>query len=374
MYDWGPYVSVAERLANARAAMRKRAAAGHPVDPIRIEGRTIARTPWGKAWCDNMESYSDFSNRLPRGRRYARNGSVVDLQLQPGRIDAYIAGSKTYHASISVTTVEPARWRAMCTDCGGGIDSLVELLQGRLDQAVMQRLCRQNDGLFPTPRQFRFSCSCPDCATMCKHVAAVLYGVGNRLDHRPELLFTLRGVDPADLIASAGTGLATAGAGVDSGRIIEDDGDLGSLFGLDLDDDAAAEPSDKPARTSRHAGTATKRGTRHTTPSGEAVPSRSRQAGVPSKTVGKRRNRGQKASRTTQRAAPPPTTPAPRSRDLYGRLYRRLAKAGSLTSAEAQTACDATATELRPQFKRLLAEGHATVTGKTRGTTYHINI
>ena len=263
MYGWAPYVPVAERRRRARAAMKKRAARGHPVDPVVIEGRAIATTPWGKAWCANLEAYSDFANRLPRGRTYARNGSVVDLQLRPGAIEAHVAGSSLYRVAITVTQIKAQAWKAMCRDCAGGIDSVVELLRGRLDKAVMRRLCRQEDGLFPRPRQFRFACDCPDWATMCKHVAAALYGVGNRLDHRPELLFTLRGVDPDDLIGSAGADLARTGAAADGERILKED-DLGALFGLELGGDGpdGADPGIPPAPPARPVGRGTGGATR----------------------------------------------------------------------------------------------------------------
>ena len=173
-----------------------------------IEGRKIAGTFWGEAWCDNLERYSDFANRLPRGRTYVRNGSVVDLQVGPGRVTALVSGSTMYDVKVTVGPVPRARWSAICKDCSGAIDSLVELLQGRFSKGVMTRLCEEKTGLFPSPKDILFTCSCPDWASMCKHVAAVLYGIGARLDHQPELLFTLRKVDQQDLIAKAGSDLS----------------------------------------------------------------------------------------------------------------------------------------------------------------------
>ena len=177
------------------------------MSPVVIEGRTIAATFWGKAWCDNLERYSDYANRLPRGRTYVRNGSVVDLQIAPGEVNALVSGSEIYQVAVKVSAVPKARWTSICTDCAGAIDSLVELLQGRFSKGVMERICRQKTGLFPAPAEIEFSCSCPDWASMCKHVAAVLYGIGARLDEQPELLFKLRKVDEKDLIAKAGKGL-----------------------------------------------------------------------------------------------------------------------------------------------------------------------
>jgi len=241
-YDWKPYVPVAERRKQAEREMARRRKQGLPVSPVVIDGRTIARTFWGKAWCDNLEHYSDFANRLPRGRTYVRNGSVVDLQLTAGRAAAVVSGSELYEVAISVTAVATKQWGRLRADCAGGVDSLVELLQGRLSDAVMQRICAPQTGLFPAPRELRFSCSCPDVASMCKHVAAVLYGVGARLDAQPELLFTLRGVDAADLVAVAAAGAPLARNAPARGKVLADDG-LAELFGIEL----AKAPARRPA-------------------------------------------------------------------------------------------------------------------------------
>jgi uncharacterized Zn finger protein len=266
-YQWRPYVPVAARRAAAAREMEKLRKEGHAVSPVRIQGRTIAHTFWGKAWCENLERYSDYANRLPRGRTYARNGSIVDLQIAAGEVQARVSGSSLYTVTVRVTAVAKARWRDICGDCAGAVSSLVELLQGRLSDGVMERLCRQKTGLFPTPAEIGFSCSCPDWASMCKHVAAVLYGVGARLDQKPELLFTLRQVDSAELIANAGRGLAgapapgrTKGARKEDAAIASDAAELGALFGLEMADEgdvagaaraqgAAAEaPRRKPRR------------------------------------------------------------------------------------------------------------------------------
>jgi len=238
-YNWRPYVSVAERRHRAAKEMDKLRKKGHPVSPVTIEGRTIAGTFWGKAWCDNLERYSDFANRLPRGRTYVRNGSVVDLQITAGEVAAWVSGSELYQVAVKVKPVPKPRWTSICADCAGAIDSLVELLQGRFSKGVMERICQQKTGLFPAPAEIEFSCSCPDWATMCKHVAAVLYGVGARLDEKPELLFKLRKVDEKDLIAEAGAGLPLAKKGPAAAKVLAHDG-LSELFGLEMD--AAGAP------------------------------------------------------------------------------------------------------------------------------------
>ncbi len=235
-YDrgWAPYVPVAERRRRAVLAMGKLAKkGGYPVAPVVIEGRAIVTTFWGKAWCDNLESYHDFENRLPRGRTYVRNGSVVDLQIAPREVTAMVSGSSLYRVTVSIDAVPPARWKSICKDCAGGIDSLVELLQGRLSQGVMERICRRGLGLFPEPREIRFKCSCPDYASMCKHVAAALYGVGARLDAQPELLFRLRAVDEKDLVTGIDQALPLTKSGPAAGKVLAAD-DLSAMFGLDM--------------------------------------------------------------------------------------------------------------------------------------------
>jgi uncharacterized Zn finger protein len=232
-FRWRPYVPVAERRRKAERALQKLNKKGHPVRPVAIEGRTITRTFWGKAWCDNLEGYSDFENRLPRGRTYVRNGSVLDLQIAPGEVSALVSGSRIYRVAVKVSAVPKARWNSICTDCAGAIDSLVELLQGRFAKGVMERICRQKTGLFPAPAEIQFSCSCPDWAYMCKHVAAVLYGIGARLDEQPELLFTLRKVEAKDLIPKAGEGLSLYKSEPAGEKVLVAEG-LSELFGLEM--------------------------------------------------------------------------------------------------------------------------------------------
>ncbi|MCC6747131.1 MAG: hypothetical protein IT371_05690 [Deltaproteobacteria bacterium] len=252
---WKPYVPVAERRRQAEHELQKLAKKGHPISPVLLEGRTIARTFWGKAWCENLERYSDFANRLPRGRTYVRNGSVVDLQLAPGAASAIVSGSALYKVAVNVLPLPKPRWRSLCTDCAGGIDSLVELLQGRFSKGVMERLCQPATGLFPAPAELTFTCSCPDWASMCKHVAATFYGIGARLDEKPELLFTLRQVDQQDLLASAGKGLPLSKKGPAKEKVLVAD-DLSELFGLELgavEDDAQESKAKTKTKTKARA-------------------------------------------------------------------------------------------------------------------------
>lgn len=241
MSDWGfrDYVPVAQRRAQAAREIEKLKKKGSVVRPIAIEGRKIAKTFWGKAWCDNLERYSDFATRLPRGRTYVCNGSVIDLGISRGKVEALVSGSEIYKVKIGVAVAPASRWKAICADCAGSVGSLVELLQGKLSKNVMERVCREADGLFPTPREIEMSCSCPDWADMCKHVAAALYGVGARLDSDPDLLFVLRGVDRAELVATVGADLPLTQTAAASERLLADD-DVAALFGLEMDAPAAA--------------------------------------------------------------------------------------------------------------------------------------
>jgi len=251
-WGWRPYVSAAERRRKAARAMEKLKKNGRSVSPVVVEGRAIAKTFWGKAWCDNLEHYSDFANRLPRGRTYVRNGSVMDLQIARGEVQALVSGSQIYKVAVKVTPVSKARWISICKDCSGAIDSLVELLQGRFSKGVMERICRQRTGLFPSPAEIELSCSCPDWASMCKHVAAVLYGIGARLDEQPELLFKLHAVNEKDLVANAGKELPLAMKTPASEKILASE-KLSDIFGLDMaqNPDTEAELSVKAAKPAR---------------------------------------------------------------------------------------------------------------------------
>ena len=256
--QWRPYVPVAQRRAKAAKEMAKLAKrTGRAASPVVLASRKIATTFWGKSWCDNLEAYSDFANRLPRGRTYVRNGSVVDLQISPGCITSQVSGSELYKISIRIKPLAKEVWKAIQTECAGKIDSLIDLLQGKLSTGVMQVVTRQNGGLFPTPKEIDLDCSCPDWADLCKHVAATLYGVGARLDQQPELLFVLRGVDSADLISGVTAAEAVRATTPSAGAAIADQ-DLAGVFGIDLDTvgatsaaAAAPAPAAPPAKRGR---------------------------------------------------------------------------------------------------------------------------
>ncbi len=230
-WGWPRYVPVSERQAKAQKAIARMTKKGRKIFPVTIEGRTLAKTFWGKAWCDHLESIRDYENRLPRGRAYLRNGFVVHLNIDQGRIEAFVQGSSLYKVKIDIKTLAPNKWAFIRENCSGQIDSTIELLQGRFSSGVMKIIADRKNGLFPSPKEIKLDCSCPDWANMCKHVAAVLYGVGNRLDNEPELLFKLRKVDHIELINKAG--LKTPASRPAKSRIIKDS-DLSEIFGIDI--------------------------------------------------------------------------------------------------------------------------------------------
>jgi len=159
-YGWRPYVSVAQKLAQAKRFVAKKLKG--KANPITPEGKKITKTFWGDAWCENLETYSDFENRMPRGRTYIRNGSVVHLEISKGVIKSYVAGSDTYEIVVKIKPLKPERWKAIKKKCSGEIGSVVELLQGKLSKHVLGIVTNKKEGLFPSPQEIDLDCSCPD--------------------------------------------------------------------------------------------------------------------------------------------------------------------------------------------------------------------
>jgi uncharacterized Zn finger protein len=232
---WAPYVPVAKRRARAAREVAELRKKGKKIEPIEIQGRKIARTFWGEAWCNHLEKFSDYANRLPRGRTYVRNGSVCHLAISRGKVEAIVSGSELYRINIDITPLPEKQWNQVCKLSAGQIGSILELLQGRFSDNVMAIVTDQNTGLFPRPSEIKLDCDCPDWARMCKHVAAVLYGVGARLDHEPELLFLLRNVDHEELVT---TELDITSATTNKGKRRRLAGvDLADVFGVEMEEE-----------------------------------------------------------------------------------------------------------------------------------------
>ncbi|MBV9107474.1 MAG: SWIM zinc finger family protein [Verrucomicrobia bacterium] len=229
------HVTGAERRRRAQKAAEALEKKGQKMNPVRIEGRTICRSFWGKAWCQNLESYSDYANRLPRGRTYVRNGSIVDFQIAPGTIRALVSGSDLYRVTVKIEPVQMAQWKSLKTECAGRVGSLMDLLRGKLSGRVMEIITRRETGLFPRPAEIGLECSCPDWAGMCKHVAATLYAVGARLDESPELLFLLRGADHFELVTEATESVPTGVSIPAEGSATLTAENLQEVFGIEIE-------------------------------------------------------------------------------------------------------------------------------------------
>ena len=246
-YSFKPYVPVAERKRKAAAAAKKLSAkSGRALAPVNLATKKIASTFWGKAWCDNLEAYSDYANRLPRGRSYVRNGSVIDLQITEGKVEALVQGSSLYKIAIGFTPLAPKRWKEFKTRSSGKVTNLLDLLQGRLSKEILADLTARDTGLFPAPKEIKLGCSCPDWADMCKHVAAVLYGVGARLDEKPELFFTLRGVAMQELVTAAGDSAARPGPADNIAAGALAGADLTEIFGVEMESNTSLPPVASP--------------------------------------------------------------------------------------------------------------------------------
>ena len=240
-FSYRPYVCKADRQATARSSAASLRKKGIAVAPILIEGRDIAKSVWGKAWCDALESHADYENRLPRGRTYVRNGSVFHLAVSKNCVEAQVSGSEVYKVTIEFKELLKAQLDILRNKCQGAVASLSDLLAGRVPPAVMDVVSEKKTGLFPAPGHITFRCSCPDWASMCKHVAATLYGVGARLDSQPELLFTLRGVDHRELVPRIAEKTRRQKADAFA------DDELADVFGVDFASVPAAKIASAPA-------------------------------------------------------------------------------------------------------------------------------
>jgi len=332
-YSWRPYVPVAVRRARALKKMKKLRKKGLDIQPVEIEGRKIARTFWGRAWCDHLESFSDYENRLPRGRTYVRNGSVCHLDIAKGEVNAMVSGSELYKVKVAVKTLARKKWNDVKDRCAGQIGSLLELLQGRLSKNVMTVVTDRKKGLFPLPNQINLKCNCPDWAVMCKHVAAVLYGVAARLDEKPELLFLLRGVDHKELISTEAGVVAAAAAGKKGARRRIADDAVADIFGIEMSEKtppAKARPSRRREKATPRSGKTSKvaakrRAKRKAKTGGETTQIK--------KTPASGKTRVKKASRAASNARPVTGKAVTRLRAKFGMSRSQFAKLLGVSTA-----------------------------------------
>lgn len=232
------YVSVDEKKRKARASIERLRKKNPNVSPVIITGKKLATTWWGNSWNNNLESYLDYENRIERGRSYVRNGAVLNLEITEGNVSALVQGSraKPYKVEIVIKSLPKNIWEAITKDCACKIDSLQELMEGKFPKALSELFTVKGKGLFPMPNEIKFTCSCPDYANMCKHVAAVLYGVGARLDENPELFFVLRNIDIEELISdtiSKKSQTLLQKSKIKSRRVISET-DVSDMFGIEI--------------------------------------------------------------------------------------------------------------------------------------------
>lgn len=228
-YGFPKYVSVADRKIKAQRQINKLSKKGEILNPIVIEGRVIASSFWGKAWCKHLEKFKDQDYRLERGRSYLRSNSVIDLVIKNNTVRAHVMGSSAYTVRVEFSPVSHDKWQKIVSHSTGKIDSLVSLLKGSFSKEVMAQMVDVDAGLFPGLHEVNIQCSCPDWSALCKHSAAVLYGIGHRLDHSPELLFTLRGVNHLDLLK-----IDSLDYLVPDAQDTNLEGDLSAIFGINL--------------------------------------------------------------------------------------------------------------------------------------------
>jgi uncharacterized Zn finger protein len=251
-YGFPRYVSVGEKRAKAQRKLKQLQKKNPGIRPIVIDGNKLAHTWWGKAWNKNLECYADYSNRIGRGRSYVRHGAVLDLKIEPGKVKALVQGARSnpYKVEIEIKSISKASWKKLKQDSAGELASLQELLDGRFPKALNEIFTAKGKGLFPSPKEIDFSCSCPDWAYMCKHVAATLYGIGTRLDEDPGLFFVLRKAKVEDLISEAvqeKSKKLLKQARHKTARVIED-ADLADVFGIELEEAAATEKPKRPIK------------------------------------------------------------------------------------------------------------------------------
>jgi uncharacterized Zn finger protein len=249
---WWAYEDAKEQKARLQREIAKRRKKGETFEVLEAPAgqKKLSTTFWGQAWCKNLETYQQYETRLPRGRSYLRQGNVYNLKIEPGKLAAVVAGSELYQAAIHIRPLAGEDWQRIVASCAGQVGSMLDLLAGKLGDGMMRVLTDPERGLFPKPKEIRFTCTCPDFADMCKHISAVLYGVGVLLDSKPELLFTLRGVDQAELLSHASDStLAEIGEGSGGSELAGTD--LSALFGIDLATETThppIQPVKKPAK------------------------------------------------------------------------------------------------------------------------------
>lgn len=233
-YGYFDTPSVAELRQMAKDSLAK----NKDYDPVIFEGNSrskICKSWWGDAWCRNLDRYADWDNRIDRGRSYLRNGTVIDLKMNGGEIYAKVQGSREtpYTVKITIDPINEKKSRKIEKQAAGKIQNIEALLTGTFPESLKEDFF-QEGMLFPSLKEIHFNCSCPDWASLCKHVAATLFGVGVRLDTDPKIFFQMRGINIEDFVEKAISGKLEKmlkNADKITPRIIKDS-EIMNLFGV----------------------------------------------------------------------------------------------------------------------------------------------
>ena len=228
--------SAEELRRRAKESIKTAKQKGRKYEPIVAKSKrgAVCTSWWGQAWCENLEKYADYASRIERGRGYVRSGAVVDLQIEHGHVTAKVQGRRKtpYNVEIMIGRLSEESCQHIIDRCSSKIESMEKLVSGEFPEELKD-IFSSKEGLFPTPTEISFRCSCPDWALMCKHVAAVMYGIGIRFDENPFYFFTLRGIDVDRFIGVALENRVEKmlqNHNCKSSRII--DGDTTEIFGV----------------------------------------------------------------------------------------------------------------------------------------------
>ena len=220
--------------ADVALEIEKRRKRGEVFEPVVApKGNKLAVSFWGQAWQRHLEGYADYESRLPRGRSYLRAGNVYNLAIEPGEVTAEVAGNALYDVMVKIRPLTPSDWQEIKDKCAGQVGSLLDLLGGKLGDGVLKIITDREEGLFPRSKEIKIICSCPDSAGLCKHAAAVLYGVGLKFDADPALFFKLRAVNPEELLSLATDVVGQEPASGEAQVIANED--ISTLFGIEMD-------------------------------------------------------------------------------------------------------------------------------------------
>ena len=202
-YDYS-YTTMDDLKRLAKKSTERLTKKGLILEPVHLVGNKIAKNWWGISWIDNLEKYSDYINRLPRGKKYLKSDCILDLKIKKGRIDAIVQGSssKPYEVCVHIKVLNKEKIEDIVQLCENRIESIENLINGKFPDTLKEVFIGKN-GLFPSPNEIEFDCSCPDYASLCKHVASVLYAIGAKFDTDPRLFFELRGIDVNQFIKKA---------------------------------------------------------------------------------------------------------------------------------------------------------------------------